>query len=110
MSPATKILSAGEPFSTFVIAICLASVVTSFLLNIHPRAPVAPKFQSCLAPSGMLPPFVKSGLFICNEDPKTRETWQLTQKNEMNMIDTKKRFLRHIKSINALWLLTPRFR
>jgi hypothetical protein len=36
------------------------------LLTIHPRAPVGPKFQSWVDPSGMLSPRVKSGPAVGN--------------------------------------------
>jgi hypothetical protein len=56
--------SAGEPLSTFVMEIWRASVVTILSEKIQPRAPVAPRFQSWLAPAGMESPLVKSGFSI----------------------------------------------
>ena len=44
-----KTPSAGEPFSTLVMEIWRASVVTILSQNIQPRSPVGPRFQSCFA-------------------------------------------------------------
>ena len=56
--------SAGEPFATSVIRMCRASAVDRLSLNIHPRLPVAPRFQSWLAPAGIGSPLSKSGLVL----------------------------------------------
>ena len=61
-SPTAITPSAGDPFSTRVMHTCRASVVTILSVNIHPRRPVGPRFQSCLASAGTLSPFVKSGM------------------------------------------------
>jgi hypothetical protein len=52
----------GRPFSTLVMEICRASVVTIWSQNIQPRSPVGPRFQSCSAFAGMASPLVKSGI------------------------------------------------
>jgi len=43
--------------------------VTSLLLNIHPRVPVAPSVQSWFAPAGILSPRVKFKLATCEGTP-----------------------------------------
>jgi hypothetical protein len=58
-SPTSSTPLAGESASTCVIRICRALVVSSECPHIHPRAPVGPRFQSCL--SSGCPLWVRSG-------------------------------------------------
>ena len=73
-SPTLRGPSAGELGLIFVMAICLAVDVSILSLNIHPRAPVDPRFQSCVAPAGIESPFVKSGRVIFTFGPAAQSS------------------------------------
>lgn len=73
-SPTLRGPSAGELGVIFVMVICLAVDVSILSLNIHPRAPVDPRFQSWVAPAGIESPFVKSGRVIFTFGPATERS------------------------------------